>query len=204
MSKLLPYRSHEPSDIVNGLFSLNQTGVDAGTLVSVVSGADPSNDPISQASTSPGASFVHAYSYDWEVPNKITPSASGDSKYKVLGITLFDSFETDENGEKYKFYARKRDENQIITSGKAMPVLRQGLVTLKTGAYSGTPAVGSVGVVSDTGNGVITVKTEAEINSTGTFQHQHVVGKFISAQSSGTTHGSTLDHGGFAWFVLNV
>jgi len=61
-TKLLPYRSHEPSDIVNGLFSLNQTGVDAGTFVSVVAGADPSRAPIDQASTSPGATFSHAYS----------------------------------------------------------------------------------------------------------------------------------------------
>lgn len=200
-SKLLPYRAHEPSDIVNGLFSLNQTGVDAGTFVSVVS-ADPSAAPIDQASTSPGATFSHTHSYEWEVTNKITPSASGDSKYKVLGITLYNSYETDENGEKYKFYPVKRDENQIITSGKAMPVLRQGLVTLKSGAYSGTPAVGNVGVIANSGGGVITVTAESAV--TGADQHHLVVGKFISAQSSGTTHSSNVDHGGFAWFIVNL
>ena len=201
MSNLLPYRLHNPNDVVNGLFSLNVTGVDAGTFVSVVS-ADPSNAPIDQSTTSPGASFSHAYSYNWEVPNKIGPSASGDSKYDVLGVTLFDSFEADENGELYKFYARKRDENQIITTGKAMPVLRAGLITLKSGAYSGTPTVGSVGVISNSGSGVITVTAVSAI--TGAASHHLVVGKFISDQATGTTHGSTLDHGGYAWFVLGL
>lgn len=98
----------------------------------------------------------------WGSKLKIVACASGDKAANVLGVTLKNCLQYDENGELLKFRKQKRIELDSVNSGEAIPVLAEATVlTLGTGAYlvtglvpalAGTaPAVGHFLVAADAG-----------------------------------------------------
>jgi hypothetical protein len=196
-NRLLPFRQYSEHDVIN-MFSLNGTGV-AGTFVALESN-DPENTD-GWTTQSVGASFAGVTSFRYEVKSKVKVAPSGSTKYNVLGCILNDVLETDENGLLLKFNPLRKAELQAVTSGEMVPVLTNGIVTLHSAAYLGTPTVGCVGVIDVSGNGKVraidpTTAAPSLFSATGTYKPDQVIGKFIS--SAGTTHG------GFALFKIEL
>ena len=173
--RLLPYRSVNESDIVNE-YALDRTG-DYGMFVKVSRG--DSNDIQGQVAASYGASFDRVTSPRWGVKNEITPTVSGDDKWDLLGVTLFNTYEVDENGIPLKFYRQKLTELHAVLSGHACPVATRGRFTLGvdactvtggalgTGAGQGFPSPGWVGCISDFAAGELDFVPTSRVNTTG-------------------------------------
>jgi hypothetical protein len=72
----------------------------------------------------------------------VEAAGSGDS---ALGILLRDVRDTDENGEKLRFYPQKKEELQCVLSGESVPVATKGIFTFMDDAFTGSvvPAVGT-------------------------------------------------------------
>ena len=152
---LRPFRDYSEHDVVN-LFAYNgaqdANGViaTAGTVVKVQGNGF---QPV-VASTTPGgtgflgavpvdlaglvgAGFANTVSNRYALTAKVTAASSGDA---ALGITLLNTQELDENGEKLVFNPRKAAEKNVVVSGQGVPVLTKGIVV-----YSGTE-IGSASV----------------------------------------------------------
>lgn len=144
---LRPFRQYSESDVVNLFsFSGDSTLVYKGLAVKVEGNGwtnEPNSSPV-EALGSVGASYTNVVSQRYGVAAKVSLAASGDA---VLGLTLMDVRELDENGEKLVFNPRKAAEMGVVISGQAVPVLTKGLVL-----YSGASnvAAGSVAYVSGT------------------------------------------------------
>jgi hypothetical protein len=142
---LRPFRQYNESDVV-ALFSYSgdSTLVTKGLAVKVVGDGwtnEPNSNPV-ELLGSVGASYTNVVSQRYGVKAKVAVAASGDA---ILGITLMDIRELDENGEKLVYNPRKAAEMGVVISGQSVPVLTKGLVL-----YSGASnvAAGSVAFVS--------------------------------------------------------
>ncbi len=187
MAKLLPFRQINDNDIVNQ-YSLVGTG-EAGLVVSVSNGnMDAQTDW--DYTNFPGAQFNRVSSFINKTTTTVAQATSGQTKYQVLGVTLFNVAEFDENGEKYRYYKQKATENNVILSGQTVPVLTKGLLTLASGAYNGTPAIGSVITVSDTTAGTFDVKAYSAVSN-----KDQILGKVI---------GTGFRQGGYAMVLFNA
>lgn len=134
---LKPFRDYDEHDVVNLFsFSGDSTHVVKGLAVKVMApGFNPGITNVSPTELlgEVGGDFgANVVSQRYGVLAKVTTAASGES---VLGLTLLDVRETDENGEKLVFNPRKAAEMGVVVSGQAVPVLTKGLVM-----YSGTNA----------------------------------------------------------------
>ena len=151
---LFPFRDYDEHDVVN-LFAFSgnaQSDSIVLTKGSVVKVQAPGFNPNTASLSTPnstlgavGSSFARTVSDRYGVAPKVALAASGDSA--VLGLTLLDIRELDENGEKLVFNPRKAAEMNVVLSGQAVPVLTKGIVM-----YSGTNAtaghVASVGATN--------------------------------------------------------
>jgi hypothetical protein len=190
---LLPFRDYDEHEVL-GFFALNTTGV-AGQFVTVDT-FNPDNQN-GYSNIAPGASYDNVLSLRHEVKAKVAPAASGAKASQVLGVTLKSTLEFDENGEKLIFHPEKKNKLQCVTSGESTPILKRGLVTLASTAYSGTPTPGALGVISPLGGGKLLVVPATGIVTTGVgYKLDDVVGRFIS--SAGTKQG------GYALFEVSV
>lgn len=190
MAKLLPFRQFNENDIVNQ-FALEGTG-EAGLLVSVSAG-NFDDQHSWDFTNSPGATYDRVSSFTYSVKTKVRPAVSGDVKSSLLGFSLYNVYLLDENGEKYLYNKQKRIDNNVIVSGQAMPVLTKGIVTLASGAYIGTPAVGNVIRPSNTVAGAVDVVSAS-------------LSGLNSAQVFGKVIGTSTKHGGniLVMFDTNV
>ena len=149
---LKPFRQYSENDVVN-LFAYSGTaengaaGIVAtkGLAVKVAVGwtNDANSNPV-ELLGSVGASYNNVVSQRYGVKPKVVIAGSGDA---VLGVTLMDVRELDENGEKLVFNPRKAAEMGVVLSGQAVPILTKGLVTYSGGS---NVAVGYVAFVSGT------------------------------------------------------
>ena len=170
MADLKAFRQYDEHDVVN-LFSLTGNSItvpfNKGTLVAVTgdgwkNGASSDLEMLGN----PGAAFTNTVSQRYGVPACVTVAATGDN---ILGITLYDVKETDENGEKLIYNPRKAAELQAVVSGQAVPVLTKGVVLYN--GVGGTPAAG--GVAYAAANGVISAVNSGK-----------VVGKFLGVKDA--------------------
>lgn len=134
--RLYPFRQYSEQDVVNlfasdtadALPSTNGNG-SAGVFVKVSAG-NLDSDPITYADNSylgkTDYPFIGAAQYP-SVPLQFTAATAGDP---VLGITLNQTLQTDENGEKLLYNPVKRQELQAVLSGQAVPVATRGMFTL--------------------------------------------------------------------------
>lgn len=195
--KLLPFRDYDEHEVVN-LFALDGVGK-AGTLVKV-SAFDPLQDMFSYGAV--GYQHDGVTTYRFVNKNKVLPPTSGDTKYDILGVTLYDVKEVDEHGRQLVYNRKIAEQKEIVISGETVPVLRRGLITLTSSGYVGTPAIGSVGVASFDGVGKIQVldpDTSMYLTGTtaqGAVGHNAIVGKFISSTG--------IEHNGYAFFLLDL
>lgn len=151
--RLLPFRQYDEQDVVNmyalvdAAVNVSVTGVgtgDAGVFVRVSAG-NFDLDPVSYGADSylgkTDYPFVGANSYP-KVNLKITPAASGDLT-NCLGLTLRQTAQFDENGEKLLYYRQKAEELMCVLPGQSVPVATRGIFTLSKDAIDGTLVVGS-------------------------------------------------------------
>lgn len=134
--RLYPFRQYSDHDVINMFASdtvdstpsTNGNG-SAGVFVKVSAG-NLDSDPITYASNSylgkTDYPFIGAAQYP-SVPLKFTAATAGEP---VLGITLNQTLETDENGEKLLYNPVKRQELQAVVTGQAVPVATRGFFTL--------------------------------------------------------------------------
>jgi hypothetical protein len=149
---LRPLRQYNENDVVN-LFAFSGNAETTSVVLTkgaVVKVQAPGFNPGTALNSTPntmlgsvGASYDNTVSERYGVGPKISLATSGSS---VLGLTLLDVRELDENGEKLVFNPRKAAEMNVVISGQAVPVLTKGLVL-----YSGVNATaGHVASVSAT------------------------------------------------------
>jgi hypothetical protein len=142
---LRPFRQYSESDVVNLFaFSGDSTLVTKGLAVKVAGDGwtnEANSSPV-EALGSVGASYNNVVSQRYGAKARVVVAASGDA---ILGLTLMDIRELDENGEKLVFNPRKAAEMGVVISGQAVPILTKGLVL-----YSGASNVlaGSIAYVS--------------------------------------------------------
>lgn len=169
-TKLLPFRDYNEHDVIN-LFAFSGTlPAYAGCLVKTVASGWRTDDTDTQFLGSVGATFANTVSQRYGVLPAVTPAGTGDN---VIGMTLWDTRETDENGELLKFKPRKQAELQCVLSGQAVPIVTRG-VFLISGSFNGSVTAGSRFYSS--GNGDITT------SSTNAPNQQ--CGKFLGAPSA--------------------
>lgn len=190
-NRLLPFRQYDEQEVVN-LYSLNGTGV-AGTFVKMQTFNPEDTDGF--GSSVVGANFAGTKNVRYNVKNTVTPITSGDTKYAILGVTLYDTREYDENGNMLVYNPHKAAEMNVVISGQAVPVLSRGIVTLRADAYTATPQPGYVGVPDKITAGKICAVPASAISASGYADNQ-VVGRFLS--QTGTKHG------GFALFQVEL
>jgi len=194
-NKLLPFRQYDEQEVVN-LYSLLGTGV-AGTFVKL-NAFNPS-DTDGYGSSVIGADFAGTKNVRYNVKNTVIPCTSGDTKYEVLGVTLNDTREHDENGNLLIYNPHKAAEMQVVVSGQAVPVLGRGIVTLRADAYEGIIAPGYVGIPDNNTDGKIIAVAPSVISSSG-YDDNQVVGRFLS--STGARSDTIV--GGYALFQIEV
>ena len=137
-NRLLPFRQYDENDVIN-LFANDASDASpttngngsAGVFVSIKSGGGNfSKDPITYIDRAElGASYSHTKNQYPEVQLKVTAASAAAKAGEVIGVTLKQTLEADENGEKLLYNPIKKDELQAVLSGQAVPVATRGLFT---------------------------------------------------------------------------
>jgi len=141
--RILPFRQYNENDVVNlyrsdtANASVTDSGDgDAGVFVKV-STADLNVGPIAYETSSYLGKTDYAFVGADQLPVVQNSFAAATSGHAVLGITLAQTAQTDENGEKLIYYPQKQLELQAVHSGQAVPVLTKGIVTISSDAVVG-------------------------------------------------------------------
>lgn len=177
MGKLRAYRQYDEHDVINH-FKSDIVPLQNGTLVKVLSGIKANDDNWLMVGGM-GAVYGNTVAQRYSVTPSVTYANTGST---VLGMTLHDVQETDENGESLKFNPRKAAEMQVVLTGQAVPIVNRGVFHLS--GTMGSPGAGGGKAYLDDylGNGLI--------STTGTTQ----VGMFLGPK----------DPDGFVFFKLDV
>ena len=141
-NRLLPFRQYDENDVINLFASTvsddnpttNGAG-SAGVFVSVSAG-NMTNDSVQFGADI--STFDHTHNPRPEVPLTVAAAAVGAKAGEVVGVTLKQTLENDENGEKLLYHPVKRDELQAVLSGQAVPVATRGVFTLTSDAVEGS------------------------------------------------------------------
>jgi hypothetical protein len=193
--RLLPFRQYDEQDVVN-LYALTNaealsstTGDGAGSNGVFVKVADGNfnQDVITYGSNSylgkTDYPFVGGDMYPTN-PLEVTAATSGDLP---LGLTLNQTAQNDENGEKLLYNATKREELQAVLPGQSVPVATKGIFTLSANAMDGAFADNQIGIgsgikISNSNAGKITGVAPTDSTAFGT-----VIGTGSRASQGGLT-----------------
>jgi len=186
MLRILPFRQYDENDVIN-LFALEGAYVnesttgssygDAGVFVKVSAG-DFDKDPVSYSDDS----YLGKTDYPFikaqypSVNLKCAPAVSGEP---LLGLTLRQTAQYDENGEKLLYNPVKAEELFCVMPGQAVPVATRGMFTLTADGYSGSMGVGSGIALSAVESGKVVPCAANSADKVGT-----VIG--TGSRSSGT------------------
>ena len=195
--RLYPFRQYSEFDVIN-LFasdtadtspSTNGNG-SAGVFVKVSAG-NLDLDPITYAANSylgkTDYPFLGAAQYP-SVPLKFTAATAGDP---VLGITLNQTLQQDENGEKLLYNPVKRQELQAVLTGQAVPVATRGVFTLADTAIDwvdGSMTVNNHLVISANAGKVSGLAASAVSPITGTTS---IVGRILATGQRVSQNGAS-------------
>lgn len=218
-NKFYPLSDVSEHDKVNFYSLVTNSGM-AGQLVKIVTGAaNPQNfDGWSNAFV--GANYANTVSYRYESKAKIIPTASGDTRYNALGLTLYSTLEQDENGFLLKYNPSRAKEIGAVVSGENVPVATRGMFGL-WGQYidqtQGAVQPGNLVVVSLSGNGILAAVDPSNLAAfipaasgsatPNKYNTTHIVGKWLSSLPTSTNTGLQSEfsaQGGFALFHLNT
>ena len=127
MPTIRPLRDYSEHEVLPTFFAWNPTGAyptNKGTFVKIVSGASADNT-LGQLGDV-GQHYKNVVSQRYGVPAFVAAATnSGDA---VVGMTLYDVREVDENGEKLILHPDKMARMQAVPSGWPVPILRRGFV----------------------------------------------------------------------------
>lgn len=218
---LLPFRLYDEHFVINW-YALNGTGLN-GLLVALQTGTgvwnqDPSTSMGAYSSQQVGATYTNVWSARYINNRSVRPAVSGDSIYNTIGLTLHTVATTDENGNPLiNLPYDKVTERGFVLSGFSVPILRNGVVTLKLANINGTPtpgyaacitsggAGGSVDVVNPnnltfmvgTGGTNVANTVQSLLTSPVTVYNPYtVIGKFVSSSGAGL--------GGYAQLMVTL
>lgn len=165
---LLPFQSTAIEQDVLQLYSLNRTGVGGRFVVAETGNQNPVLTAGQFSATSVGASYTNTVSLRYENPRKVRYAASGDTKGQIVGLMLYGTVETDNNGQRLILNPNLAKELGVVYSGQTTPIATQGMFTLKKPAYTNTPIPGYVGVISAEGEGKVSfLAPSAAVYSSG-------------------------------------
>ena len=207
-NRILPFRQYDENDVIN-LFandvadakpSTNGNG-SAGVFVTIGAadgrgGGNFTTDPINYIDrTELGASPAHTKNQYPEVQLKVVVAPVGAKAGEVLGVTLKQTLEQDENGEKLLYNPVKRDELQAVLSGQACPIATRGIFTLTADAI-------------DNGGGSTTFPTPGQAAVIGPVTAGKVSGidfdtiqpDYASSSTMGTGHDYSLGGTSFVYY----
>jgi len=145
--RLLPFRQYAEENVIN-LFanslaneSVTDSGDgDAGVFVAANAG-NLSLDPFQYETNAylgkTDYPFIGRDQYP-VVPLNVSAATTGGAA--CLGVTLLQTAQKDENGEKLLYYPQKKLETQSVLSGEAVPILGKGIVTLPASPAAALPS----------------------------------------------------------------
>ena len=173
---LKPLRNHSEHEVIP-YYTLDAESANKGTFVKSSSAGVVFEDSaytwaggITSAGDV-GANYPGIISNRYNNTAKCSVAGTGDAN-KVLGVLLYDTRATDENGDRLVNNPRKARELQCVVSGQANSILSRGHVLYYV---TGSAAAGDRAYID--GNG--------EINVNATLTHNAVaVGQFLGAQNS--------------------
>tara|TARA_R110002020_G_scaffold280388_1_gene496135 strand:+ start:2894 stop:3481 length:588 start_codon:yes stop_codon:yes gene_type:complete len=158
--RLKPFRDYSEHDVLN-LFAFGDHAVTLGTTDVIYAGSAVkvrtgwSNTNELSMIGNVGAGYNNTVSQRWGVSADVEYTDGGADE-AVLGITLYDVREYDENGEKLAFNPRKQAELQCSLTGQAVPIATRGVFLMATGAWVSSPALLQDNDVFATGDGKLT------------------------------------------------
>lgn len=184
-SNLLPYRQYADAEVIQ-LYSADFTG-QAGTLVALqTANQEPSQSAGAYTTSAPLTAFTNVGNYAYNNPRKVRPSALDDTKFQLLGMTLYTVATQDENGLNLRGLPYDKTlERGFVQTGFTVPVLARGIVTLKASQVNGTVAAGSIAIAGAAGT--VTALTNNAANNIVVGTGGYAIGKFLS--TSGLAFG---------------
>lgn len=199
MPTLAPFRDYDEKDIIN-IYALSGTTlpVQKGTLVKITGDGlklDEPN-PIEMLGNYGDFSVSNVVSQRYGVVPKVgVITAQTD---RVIGMTLFDVRETDENGELLKYRPRKAAEMEAVLSGQAVPLVTRGIFS-----YSGITTGASLTGVVSAGAPLYPGSNGALTTASFTEQNYGASGVPMPGRPIGRALGKT-DAKGFTVIWLNI
>lgn len=186
--KLFPIRDVNQHEVSNR-YALLGTGLNGLFTTYVTGGQNPDNaDGYSNQAVA--ASYTNVFSTIYLNNRRVKPSAAGDTKWEVAGVTLNTVAITDENGNILRnMPKRQREERGFILSGQTVPLLKRGFCAIQVSQVLGATAPQAGYPFVTTGVGQITALTPAQ--ATGASWSSLVVGHFGS--NSGTNNGGYIE-----------
>ena len=230
--RLLPFRDYSEHEVVN-LYAYDanltagnancavdlsssadqSTNCDAGVLVKVsngtLNGSSTDWDPVDINNTSFGGylgktDYPHVGGNYYPV-NTLKVKATEACSDNAIGITLRQTAQKDENGEKLNYNPQKKDELYAVLPGETVPVLKRGMVTLTDAAFlqGGTP--GQVIGASPNGNGQLSgsATLSAGCTKVGTILASGYRDDTAAFAGTGNYHTASGVHGGIAFHKGN-
>lgn len=162
MMTLKPFRDYSEHEVLN-LYALNEGSGNKGQFVSLLT-FDPDNHN-GYGAKLPGTPD-YAFSADYIVNARVKLAASGA---RAIGMMLYDT-------RVYLPYMNmpanladpvRLAEQQVVPSGRAVPILVRGMV--EVGGFSGVPGPGSGAYVSNTTPGDLQVGLPGAAGQVGTW-----------------------------------
>lgn len=126
MPTIKPFRQYSENDVIN-LYAIsgNTMPVNKGTFVKVVgSGFVSTAQPVA-FNGAIGAAYGNTVSQRYTVNQKVAVAGTGDTT--ILGMTLYDVREVDEQGIPLLFDPTKCAEMQAVPSGYPVPIVTKGI-----------------------------------------------------------------------------
>jgi hypothetical protein len=155
--RLLPFRQYAETDVIN-MFALQEADLnegtmdagsgDAGVWVKVTQGGlndgPTTYDDQYQTYLGMNPSNVPYVGRD-QYPRVTTEVGVANSGDNAIGVTLYQTCKTDENGQKLLYYPQKKLETQSVLPGESVPVLSRGIISVACGGPFASGAVNSAG-----------------------------------------------------------
>lgn len=181
-------------------YSLDTASGQGGRFVQFLTGNNsPELSAGNFSAATPGYNYPYVTNLRYENQRKVTFATSGALKQSVVGVTLYGTTEYDLNGQKLILNPYRQVELGAVYSGESLNILIDGIVRLKSTAYSGTPLPGYVAIISPTVPGTLQIWNPLtllanETTSTGAVSLptlKNVVARCMS--SSGSAFGGYAD-----------
>lgn len=181
-SSLLPYRQYAEAEVIQ-LYSADFTG-QAGTLCTIQPGNQTAGLEAGAYTTSaPLQAFTNVGNYAYNNPRKVRPSAAGDNRFQIAGISLYTVATIDENGIPLRGQPYNQTlERGFVQTGFTLPILARGIVTIKQSQVATTPNPTDIAIAG--ANGTVSSLTNNAANGIVVASGNYAIGKFLSASGA--------------------